>query len=97
MARYGFLLLVAAAALAASSAAALDGFDADLGNLTSTARRSLAQSGRPIPIDMSAVLIAQTDIDGPNSPCVKMVDRIKSYGGRAVNFFITAYYADRDK
>lgn len=70
-------------------------------NITSNAvihtatNRKLMQYGSPVPLDSSVVLLFVSDVEGgQTSPCVRMVDRIKSFGGRAVNFVITAYYAD---
>lgn len=58
------------------------------------AQRQL-QGFRPIPIDASVILLFLEDVQGgDNSPCVQMVNRAVEFKGRAINFFVTAYYAD---
>eukprot|EP00882_Tetradesmus_deserticola_P017054 GHRQ01018246.1.p1 GENE.GHRQ01018246.1~~GHRQ01018246.1.p1 ORF type:complete len:302 (+),score=102.60 GHRQ01018246.1:187-1092(+) len=50
---------------------------------------------KPIPIDVSVVLLFMSDVEGgENSPCVQMMKRALEFKGRAINFFVTAYYAD---
>lgn len=50
---------------------------------------------RPIPIDSSVVLLFMSDVEGgEKSPCVAMVKRALEFKGRAINFFVTGYYAD---
>jgi opacity protein-like surface antigen len=50
---------------------------------------------KPIPIDASVILLFLSDVEGgDNSPCVAMVNRAMEFKGRAINFFVTAYYAD---
>lgn len=53
--------------------------------------------GQPISIDSSVVLLFMTDVEGgENSPCVRMVKRSLEFKGRALNFFVTGYYADHN-
>jgi hypothetical protein len=53
------------------------------------------QGYRPIPIDASVILLFLSDVEGgDSSPCVQMVNRAMEFKGRAINFFVTAYYAD---
>ncbi|WIA11873.1 hypothetical protein OEZ85_011959 [Tetradesmus obliquus] len=50
---------------------------------------------RPIPVDVSIVLLFMSDVEGgENSPCVQMLKRALEFKGRAINFFVTQYYAD---
>jgi hypothetical protein len=63
--------------------------------LRASTGRQLQQYAQPVPIDSSVILLANSDVEGQyNSPCVQMVNKIKEFGGRAVNFVITKYYAD---
>jgi hypothetical protein len=58
-------------------------------------RKLLAPGYRPIPIDSSVVLLFISDVQGgENSPCVQMVKKALEFKGRAINFFVTGYYAD---
>lgn len=93
------LLLGACAALASAASAAEAGVAvtpaANLATDAVTRSRKLLQGYRPIPIDTSVVLLFLEDVEGgDDSPCVKMVRRALEFKGRAINFFMTAYYAD---
>lgn len=103
MASYRFaaaLLLLAVAT--ASVAAAVDSGVAPV--ITAEEQHSRArklasarelQGYRPIPIDASVVLLFMSDVEGgDNSPCVQMLRRALEFKGRAINFFVTGYYAD---
>ncbi|KAF8071087.1 UBP4 [Scenedesmus sp. PABB004] len=97
------LLLLSALACAAAASvplgAAADGAGitaADMEARVSHARKLQQRGGyRPIPIDSSVVLLFMSDVEGgESSPCVQMVKRALEFKGRAVNFFVTGYYAD---
>lgn len=84
-------LLAAAAAVSASSSSALAADLAGRAEQVSSARKLAGY--RPIPIDASVVLLFLTDVKGgDSSPCVQMVNRAMEFKGRAINFFVTAYY-----
>lgn len=85
------LLALATCSNAAAAGVTLPGLNAT-DALTSSRK---LQGFRPIPIDASVVLLSVGDVEGgSNSECRKMVDRAKEFRGRAINFFITHYYAD---
>ncbi|KAF6265946.1 hypothetical protein COO60DRAFT_770702 [Scenedesmus sp. NREL 46B-D3] len=104
MAAWASLLLLVAALLTVGAAQAQQGQSAVSNIITAEEQTQRGQDMaakrkllgyRPIPVDVSVVLLFMSDVEGgENSPCVQMMKRALEFKGRAINFFVTQYYAD---